>query len=91
MEQRLVQRVEAFLRESDMPPTVFGRAAIGDPRLVSDLRAGRETGIRVTCRVEHFMNKWRADFHTGRVARYVRRRRRSTDAAQIDTAPRVSA
>lgn len=81
MERRLVQRVEAFLRESDMPPTVFGRAAIGDPRLVADLRDGRETGLKVTCRVEHFMNKWRADFHAGRVARYVRRRRREPHAA----------
>ena len=68
MERSLLQRIEAFLNESEMPPSVFGRAAAHDPRLVSDLRGGREAGLRVTCRVEHFMNKWRADYRAGRVA-----------------------
>jgi len=67
MERSLLQRIEAFLKESAMPPSVFGRAAVRDPRLVSDLRGGREPGHRVICRVEHFMNKWRADRHAGRV------------------------
>lgn len=67
MERSLLQRIEAFLKESAMPPSVFGRAAVHDPRLVSDLRGGREPGCRVICRVEHFMNKWRADRHAGRV------------------------
>ena len=67
MERSLLQRIEVFLKESQMPPSVFGRAAARDPRLVSDLRGGREPGRRMTCRVEHFMNKWRADFHAGRV------------------------
>lgn len=44
-----------------MPPTVFGRAAVRDPRLVGDLRGGREPGPRLKIRVEHFMNKWRAE------------------------------
>ena len=65
MERSLLQRIEAFLKESQMPPSVFGRAAARDPRLVSDLRSGREPGRRMICRVEHFMNKWRADRHTG--------------------------
>ncbi|HEV2597323.1 hypothetical protein [Sphingopyxis sp.] len=67
MERSLLQRIEAFLRESAMPPSVFGRAAVHDPRLVSDLRGGREPGLYVICRVEHFMNKWRADRLAGRV------------------------
>lgn len=78
MQRSLLQRVEAFLRESHMPPTVFGRAAVRDPRLVGDLRNGRNAGLRITCRVEHFMNKWRADRHAGRVAPYGDRRYRST-------------
>ena len=68
MERSLLQRIEAFLKESAMPPSVFGRAAVRDPRLVSDLRGGRVPGFRLACRVEHFMNKWRADRHAGRVA-----------------------
>ena len=67
MERSLLQRIEAFLKESAMPPSVFGRAAVHDPRLVSDLRGGREPGLDLICRVEHFMNKWRADRHSGRV------------------------
>ena len=68
MERSLLQRIEAFLHESQMPPSVFGRAAACDPRLVSDLRGGREPGRRMICRVEHFMNKWRADRSAGRIA-----------------------
>ena len=68
MARNLLQRIEAFLAESAMPPSVFGRAAVHDPRLVSDLRGGREPGLRLICRVEHFMNKWRADHRAGRVA-----------------------
>jgi len=67
MERSLLQRIETFLKESAMPPSVFGRAAVRDPRLVSDLRGGREPGGQLTCRVEHFMNTWRADRHAGRV------------------------
>ncbi len=68
MERTLLQRIDAFLKESAMPPTVFGRAAVRDPRLVSDLRDGREPGRQLICRVEHFMNIWRAERHAGRVA-----------------------
>jgi hypothetical protein len=34
--------VERFLREHNLPPTKFGRMAARDPRLVLDMRAGRE-------------------------------------------------
>lgn len=68
MERTLLQRIDAFLKESAMPPTVFGRAVVRDPRLVSDLREGREPGRQLICRVEHFMNIWRAERHAGRVA-----------------------
>ena len=67
MERSLLQRIEAFLRETAMPPSVFGRAAVSDPRLVSDLRGGREPGRRLKCRVEHFMSKWRADHHADHI------------------------
>ena len=66
--QKLLQRIEAFLIESAIPPSVFGREAVRDPRLVRYLRGGGIIGLRVTCGVEHFMNKWRADHRAGRVA-----------------------
>ncbi len=77
MERSLLQRIEAFLKESAMPPSVFGRAAAHDPRLVSDLRSGREPGLDMICRVEHFMNKWRAEHRAGEVAPLGDRRTRA--------------
>lgn len=44
----LLMRIEAFLRRSGIPPTRFGREALHDPRLIHDLRRGREPGARVT-------------------------------------------
>ena len=52
----LLQSVEQFLRKTGMAPTRFGRASVRDPRLVFDLRNGREPGQRMKRRVEHFMN-----------------------------------
>lgn len=52
----LLRSVEYFLRQTGMAPTRFGRAAVRDPRLVFDMRNGREPGERMKRRVEHFMN-----------------------------------
>lgn len=81
MERSLLQRIDAFLKESAMPPSVFGRAAVRDPMLVSDLRGGREPGGALICRVEHFMNTWHAERHAGRVGRYQDRRGRPVGKA----------
>jgi hypothetical protein len=51
-----LHRIEQFLRRTGMPATRFGAEAARDPRLVHDLRRGREPGARMTRRVEHFMN-----------------------------------
>ncbi len=59
MEVRLLIRdIEKFLRRTGMPETKFGRLAVRDPRLVVDLRNGREPRRRTIMRVEHFMNKY---------------------------------
>lgn len=58
MTSNLLQRINRFLKESGLPPTVFGRKAAGDPRLVSDLRQGREPGMRLVQRVENFITHW---------------------------------
>lgn len=57
----LLQLVERFLREQDMPPTRFGRLAMNDPGFVEDLRNGREVRAKARSRVEHFMNNVRAE------------------------------
>ncbi len=49
------REVEKFLRRTAMPPTRFGRLAAGDPRLVADLRNGRELRARTAARLRAFM------------------------------------
>lgn len=61
MHRPLLQLVERFLREQDMPPTRFGRLAMNDPGFVGDLRNGREVRAKARSRVEHFMNIVRAE------------------------------
>jgi len=38
----LLSTIERHLRRTGVPPTRFGREAVGDPRFVMDLRRGRE-------------------------------------------------
>lgn len=57
----LLKRVECFLRRSATPPTVFGRAALGDPNFVRDLRNGREPGPRTLARVAAFIDRAERD------------------------------
>ena len=51
--------IEIFLRQNDMPPTKFGRLVAGDPRLVFDIRLGRELRPPLTGRVRAFMQRGR--------------------------------
>jgi hypothetical protein len=39
------------LRQTDIPPTRFGRIAMGDPRFVFDLRNGRDPRPETVARV----------------------------------------
>ena len=55
--------VERFLKETGLPPTKFGRLAARDPRLVLDMRNGREIGDRVATRLRIFMADYRARQH----------------------------
>jgi hypothetical protein len=52
----LIREIEKFLRRTGLAPTRFGRLAASDPRLVFDLRNGRDPRKRMKLRVEHFMN-----------------------------------
>jgi hypothetical protein len=51
----LLREIERYLKTSGMKPTVFGRNAVRDPRLVHDLRRGREPGTRLAARVRDFI------------------------------------
>ena len=56
----LLQRIEKHLKEHRIPPTRFGREAVGDPRFVFDLRDGREPRSRTTARVMRFLDDAKA-------------------------------
>ncbi|HTH27604.1 MAG TPA: hypothetical protein VL918_03950 [Sphingobium sp.] len=51
----MLRKIELFLRETGMAPTRFGRDAVRDPRIVLDMRNGREPTSRMCRRLDHFM------------------------------------
>ncbi len=51
----LLQRIEKHLRVRRMPPTRFGREAVGDPCFVFDLRHGREPRPKTIARVVRYL------------------------------------
>jgi hypothetical protein len=55
----VLARINRYLKRTGMPPTRFGRLAINDPRLVGDMRNGREPGPRVIARIEAFLAQGR--------------------------------
>ena len=51
----LMVEIERCLRHTGLPETKFGRLAVGDPRLVGDIRRGRLVGASVSRRVRAFI------------------------------------
>lgn len=51
----LLEQIEAYLKQSGVSPSTFGRMAVGDPRLVADLKAGRRPRQRTQDRLMHFL------------------------------------
>ena len=47
--------VERFLREQKLPPTKFGRLAARDPRLVLDMRMGREIRPEMEAKLRQYI------------------------------------
>jgi hypothetical protein len=54
---KLLERIEKHLKETHMSPSRFGRRAVGDPRFVMDLRAGRKPRLRTLRKVESYLQK----------------------------------
>jgi len=54
----ITRLIERFLREQDLPPTKFGRLAAGDPRLVLDIRMGREIRPEMELKLRQFMSAY---------------------------------
>lgn len=51
----MLPKVERFLHRTAMPPTKFGRLVAHDPRLVLDMRNGREPRAPMQRRIEQFI------------------------------------
>ena len=51
----LVARIRRYLTHTGMAQTVFGRAAVNDPRLVEDLMNGRQPRPRTVARIDAFI------------------------------------
>lgn len=51
----LLIEINRFLNRAGMAPATFGRQAVNDPRLVFDLKRGRECGRRVRERIQRFI------------------------------------
>lgn len=60
-ERTILDAIEAFLKRKQMPPTTFGKLAMGDPNFVIQLRAGREPRRRQRERAMDFMNSYRTE------------------------------
>lgn len=59
----LLRRIERFLQSTGMPWTKFGRLAVRDPRIVADMRNGREPRPAMRRRLEQFMNTYEEQAH----------------------------
>ena len=55
--EQFVERVEAFLVQSGMRPTDFGREALGDPSFITHLRRGRSPSLDTADRVTAFIER----------------------------------
>lgn len=51
----VLREVERFLTQRKMPPTRFGREAANDPRLVLDMRNGREPRVEMVARIRAYI------------------------------------
>jgi len=54
----VLRDVEKFLTRHAMPRTKFGRLAVRDPRLVDDMRNGREPRPAMERRIVHFITSY---------------------------------
>ncbi len=57
----LLFQIENCLRLTQLPPSRFGREAVKDPRIVHDLRRGRQPGQRMQERLKSHIAKIMAE------------------------------
>ncbi len=55
IEMHIIVRIERFLKKNGLSATSFGRAVARDPRLVHDMRRGREPGHKMLSKLESYL------------------------------------
>lgn len=53
----LLYQIEACLRATRLPVSRFGRESVRDPRIVQDLRRGRQPGQRMEERLRAYISE----------------------------------
>jgi hypothetical protein len=66
MSTELLRRIERYLYLSRTSATSFGREAARDPKLVFDLRRGRQARRPLTARVQAYLERQEARLETTR-------------------------
>jgi hypothetical protein len=56
----LIERIKAFIDQHQMAPTRFGREAMGDGALLSQLEDGRSLSLKNAEKVIRYMQEYRA-------------------------------
>jgi hypothetical protein len=54
----LMEQIEAYLAQTRTSPSTFGRLAVGDPRLVADLKSGRRPRRSTEQRLREYLNEF---------------------------------
>ncbi len=52
---QLLGKVQRYLQKTGLPPTLFGRLSVNDPRLVGDMINGRTPRQRMIARIEAYI------------------------------------
>jgi hypothetical protein len=57
--EQFLAEIEAFLRESGMTASFFGKGAVGDPNFVGDVRRGRKVHLDLVDQVDAYIKSAR--------------------------------
>jgi hypothetical protein len=53
--ESFLSEIDAFLKAKGVSESAFGKAVVGDPNFVSDLRAGRSPGLKTVGKVADYL------------------------------------
>lgn len=57
MRDELLSEINIFLNKTEMKPTAFGKAAVGDGSFVHNLKRGLDIRMSTYAKVKNFINK----------------------------------